>query len=887
MYKKLLMPYKALALVCSLICGFAFAPDVNAFDCGDVNANGSINILDATYLINYLYRGGPAPPYEELADVNNNGSINILDVTYLIAYLYKGGVAPNCPSGNQLPDAFDLRDYDGHNYVSSVKYQSGGTCWTHGAMASIESNLMMTGNWTAAGESYEPNLAEYHLDWWNGFNEHNNDDIDPPTGNGLIVHQGGDYLVTSAYLARGEGAVRDIDAQSFDDPPDRFRDSYHYFYVRDIVWYTAGQDLSNLDFIKQKIMAEGALGTAMLYDENLLYLGIYHYQPDYYDYDPTHAVAIVGWDDSIANPYAPGPGAWLCKNSWGEGWGLDGYFWISYYDKHTGQHPEMGAVSFHDVVRMPYDKVFYHDYHGWRDTKIDCSEIFNAFSAVQNTQLQAVNFYTAADSANYTVRVFSLYESGVLSGEITSATGFIEFHGLHTVDLPDSVDLKPGDNFYLYLQLSRGGQPYDRTSIVPTLLGAKYRSEVISSSEPGQSYFKSGSNWVDMTTFDTTANFCIKGLAVVSSMKVMPSEDFYSEGPNGGPFSPSTKIYSFAHKYTSPINYEVSLDPSVDWLTLTGNVSGTLNPYDTAQVAVELNSNAQSLIQGRHTAVVYFKNLTAPEDDTTRSVELVIGTPAVEYEWLLDSDPGWTYEPDWEFGSPTGGGGYYTYGADPVGGYTGDNVIGYNIDGNYTLGMPQTYTTTAAIDCSRLLKVHLDFHRWLASDGFATGRVFVSNDAVNWTQVWFGYDGVTDLTWQDTYLDIADIADYQSTVYIRWSLEEDMGLHTFGGWNIDDIMIYAIYDSTLSGGKEQLADYQPQYPGNEAIKVAVKKPSEVKVDILDQNEQVIYNVYTGRLDSGSHEFIWNGRGTDGELLPVKGVYYRLIIDDRMEVNRLR
>jgi len=65
--------------------------------CGDADDNGSVNILDATFLISYIYLDGPAPVPSEKADVNSSGSINILDVTYYINYLYKDGPAPNCP----------------------------------------------------------------------------------------------------------------------------------------------------------------------------------------------------------------------------------------------------------------------------------------------------------------------------------------------------------------------------------------------------------------------------------------------------------------------------------------------------------------------------------------------------------------------------------------------------------------------------------------------------------------------------------------------------------------------------------------------------------------------------------------------------------------------
>jgi len=65
-----------------------------AFLGGDINGDSEATIADVVYLINYLFKSGPAPVPLAVADVNCDNEVGISDAVYLVNYFFKSGPPP-------------------------------------------------------------------------------------------------------------------------------------------------------------------------------------------------------------------------------------------------------------------------------------------------------------------------------------------------------------------------------------------------------------------------------------------------------------------------------------------------------------------------------------------------------------------------------------------------------------------------------------------------------------------------------------------------------------------------------------------------------------------------------------------------------------------------
>jgi len=63
---------------------------------GDCNSDGTINVGDAVFLVNYIFKEGQAPNPVSNGDANCDDAINVGDAVSIINFVFKGGSAPGC-----------------------------------------------------------------------------------------------------------------------------------------------------------------------------------------------------------------------------------------------------------------------------------------------------------------------------------------------------------------------------------------------------------------------------------------------------------------------------------------------------------------------------------------------------------------------------------------------------------------------------------------------------------------------------------------------------------------------------------------------------------------------------------------------------------------------
>ncbi|KYK20485.1 hypothetical protein AYK25_04810 [Thermoplasmatales archaeon SM1-50] len=210
-----------------------------------------------------------------------------------------------CNPTSMLPTHFDWRELGG---CTPIKNQGGcGSCWAFGTIAPLECNILIQDH--VEVDLSEQWLVSCNTNGW-GCN------------GGWWAH---DYLQWKMDRFNGTGAVleKEFPYKAADlacDGP------YHHPYLIDS-WHFIGfpHGVAPTDAIKQAIMTYGPVSVACAVTKAFgAYTG-----GVFNEDDPlaqiNHAVALVGWDDTQGEN-----GVWFLRNSWGSGWGEEGYMRIEY-----------------------------------------------------------------------------------------------------------------------------------------------------------------------------------------------------------------------------------------------------------------------------------------------------------------------------------------------------------------------------------------------------------------------------------------------------------------------------------------------------------------------------------------------------------------------------